>query len=475
MKKISYIISMMLVVALLLAGCGNKEKDGNDTNDGNQDKDNNVVENKDPEYIGNNLKYDINSVVNNGEKIDLVLWTDQEVESFYTAAADSYMKIHDNVNIKIVVQPWGDYWTKLPLALNAGNGPDLYRSHPSFINNLKEKTYELPEDVFPMEQLKPDFPEVEKIKVDDKLYSIPLGTTFGGGIYYNKAMWTEAGLTETDIPKTWDEFAEIGKKLTKKDSKGNITQYGFSIDHTFENMIIALNLQKGEPIFKEDQFTWNFDNETTYNNIDLLKDFKEDGFMMYSDGDCEDQMGNGQVAMIYQWNWVGGYLNSSYPDVDWGFFMMPTEDGSVPPAYDTKVFEWLLSVSATDEKKREVAFDFLKYYVAENKNLIDNSMHIGVIPAKSIDISDDERLKELPNIGMANEYSDRLVFLGVIPTDEAKAKGLRSAGSDIFINNKEPKEVIKAFQKKLMEDTERNGIEYKSIENHYEYYSEFNK
>ncbi|GMQ57411.1 extracellular solute-binding protein [Vallitalea sediminicola] len=474
MKKISCLVSMVLVVALLLSGCGKKDSEGKQTK--TVDNKTDVSQNAEPEYIGNNLKYDINSVVNNGEKIELVLWTDQEVEPFYQAAADSYSEIHDNVNIKVVVQPWSDYWTKLPLALNAGNGPDIYRAHPAFINNLKEKTYELPEDIFPMDQLKADFHDVEKIKVDGKLYSIPLGALFGGGIYYNRDMWADAGLSDSDIPKTWDEFIEVGKKLTNKDDKGNITQYGFSIDHAFENMIIALNLQKGKSIFKEDQYTWDFDNETTYENIDLLKSLKEEhGFMMYSDGDCEDQMGNGQVAMIYQWNWVGGYLNGSYPDINWGFFIMPTEDGNTPPAYDAKGFEWLLSVSAKDEKKREVAFDFLKYYIAENKNFIDHALRIGVIPAKFIDISADERLDVLPNIGIANEYSDRLEYLGVIPTDEAKSKGLRSVGSDIFINNKDSREVIKAFQKKLMEDTERNGIKYKAQENQYKYYSEFNK
>ncbi|RFT33077.1 hypothetical protein CG400_06070, partial [Bifidobacteriaceae bacterium NR017] len=33
--------------------------------------------------------------------------------------------------------------------------------------------------------------------------------------YYNKKLWKEAGLTEADIPTTWDELREVAKKLTK--------------------------------------------------------------------------------------------------------------------------------------------------------------------------------------------------------------------------------------------------------------------
>ena len=37
-----------------------------------------------------------------------------------------------------------------------------------------------------------------------------------GSVYYNKDMWEAAGLTEADIPKTWDEMREVAKKLTIK-------------------------------------------------------------------------------------------------------------------------------------------------------------------------------------------------------------------------------------------------------------------
>ena len=78
------------------------------------------------ETLGHALTYDTAAPVNNGEKIELTLWTDPEPEPYYQELAEKYHAIHQNVTINVVSQPWSDYWTKLPLALDAGNGPDLY-------------------------------------------------------------------------------------------------------------------------------------------------------------------------------------------------------------------------------------------------------------------------------------------------------------------------------------------------------------
>ena len=41
------------------------------------------------------------------------------------------------------------------------------------------------------------------VTVDDKVYGIPLESTQGGAIMYNKAIYKELGL---EVPKTWDDF-----------------------------------------------------------------------------------------------------------------------------------------------------------------------------------------------------------------------------------------------------------------------------
>src|SRR5690606_4753095 len=48
-------------------------------------------------------------------------------------------------------------------------------------------------------------------------------------MYYNKDLFKQAGLDPERAPATWDELVEFGKKLTKKDAAGNVTQWGIEI------------------------------------------------------------------------------------------------------------------------------------------------------------------------------------------------------------------------------------------------------
>jgi sn-glycerol 3-phosphate transport system substrate-binding protein len=48
-------------------------------------------------------------------------------------------------------------------------------------------------------------------------------------MYWNKDAFKEAGLDPEKPPATWDEMVEMGKKLTKRDASGNVTQWGVQI------------------------------------------------------------------------------------------------------------------------------------------------------------------------------------------------------------------------------------------------------
>ena len=48
-------------------------------------------------------------------------------------------------------------------------------------------------------------------------------------LYWNKDAFKEAGLDPDKAPATWDEMVAFGKKLTKRDAGGNVTQWGVEI------------------------------------------------------------------------------------------------------------------------------------------------------------------------------------------------------------------------------------------------------
>ena len=50
--------------------------------------------------------------------------------------------------------------------------------------------------------------------VDGKIYGLPMEVE-PMAMYYSVKAFEEAGLSEKDIPKTWDQFMEVSHKLTK--------------------------------------------------------------------------------------------------------------------------------------------------------------------------------------------------------------------------------------------------------------------
>lgn len=60
---------------------------------------------------------------------------------------------------------------------------------------------------------------------EGRLLSMPFNTSTIL-LYCNLDAFAEAGLTEADLPRTWDDVYEVGKKLIKLDENGNVLRYG---------------------------------------------------------------------------------------------------------------------------------------------------------------------------------------------------------------------------------------------------------
>ena len=73
--------------------------------------------------IGSAIQYDPSVPVNNGEDIAIEFWYWTGAANLFQAVVDEYTAIHPNVKITLVENPYEDYWTKLPLALQARTAP----------------------------------------------------------------------------------------------------------------------------------------------------------------------------------------------------------------------------------------------------------------------------------------------------------------------------------------------------------------
>lgn len=442
--------AMMAVTGL--AGCG-----GSGT--GKEEAKKNIEVPTEP--FGDTIKYDPSVEINGGKDITVELW-EWGSDELFQEIIDGYTAIHPNVTINLVNNPWEDYWTKLPLALDGENGPAIFNIHNSYHENLIN--YMAPLEI-PLEDLQADFTGVDAHVIDGEVYYIDYGM-MTGSVYYNKDMWEAAGLTEADIPKTWDEMREVAKKLTIKE-RDTIIQAGLNFNDDFhQNYLLGLNYQLGENLFEEDGVTPKVNSDAMKQVMQMLVDMYEvDGIGSKDFGEKgADSFGQGQSAMVIQWGHYYNTLQTTWSDINFGVFEIPTFDGN-PYAYNRYNGESTFGVNKNaPEDQQAVAQDFIKYFLANDDAQVAFNLAMSTFPAKK-SLADNEKILENPSLKVLAEHIDHYIWPGPMPA--TMETSLKKAGQDIFFNGVDIDTALNEAQQNIIKDMKNS--DFKSVENLYAY------
>lgn len=410
--------------------------------------------------IGNAIQYDKSVKVNDDKEIKLEYWTWNEGDPAITLATE-YSDIHPNVTIDVKIQPWDDYWTKLPLSLKGKEGPAIFNIHNSQHSLLMN--YLAPYDI-PTKDLEEDYTGVAAHVIDDKVYYID-NVINTGTIYYNKKLWEKAGLTDADIPTTWDQFREVAKKLTVKDGD-KLVQAGFNFNGTTYSAIYqGLNYQKGALLFKEDATTANYNNETTIENMQFLKDLYDvDGVGSKDFGTDDTQsFGNEQTAMVYKWGWFVNELATKYPDVEYGVFATPTFSEETPFAYDRYNGESTPGINKNQSAEQQaVAQDFIKFILANDAYSLAAAQSYASFPTKK-SLVDHEEVLANPVLAVLAPRVEKLIWAGPIPA--TLETSTQKAFEEVIYNGADIKQAVEEAQNQIERDMRRS--DFKSLESSY--------
>lgn len=413
------------------------------------------------ETFGTTIQYDPSVPVNNGEDVSIEFW-EWGSDELFQKLIDGYTAIHPNVKVKLVNNPWDDYWTKLPLALNGNKGPAIFNLHNSYHENLIN--YLAPYNV-PVEDLEADFTGVNAHVMDGKVYYIDYGI-MTGSVYYNKEMWTAAGLTEKDIPKTWEEMREVAKKLTIKEGE-NFVQAGLNFNGDFhQNYLLGLNYQQGQNLFAKDGKTPSINNEAMKKSMQMLVDFYEVDGVGSKDFGAKgaDSFGQGQSAMVIQWGHFMNTMNTNFPDIDFGIFEIPSFDGD-PYAYNRYNGESTFGINKNaPADQQEVAQDMIKYFLANDEIQKEFNLSLSTFPAKK-SLAEDPDILAHPSMSVLAEHIDKYIWPGPMPATVETS--LQTAGQDIFFNGKSIDEALKEAEASMIRDMKSSS--FQSVENLYKY------
>ena len=192
--------------------------------------------------------------------VDLTMYYPVAVGGPVTKIIDDMVaRFHkENADIKVTAVYAGNYtdtMTKAMTAMKGGQPPQLSVLLSTDVFTLMDENAIVPMDDLVADKawFKEFYPAfMANGQIGGKTWSIPFQRSTIV-LYWNKDAFKEAGLDPEKPPASWDEMAEMGKKLVKKDGSGNVTRWGVEIPTTGYAywMLQALAIQNGQKLMNE--------------------------------------------------------------------------------------------------------------------------------------------------------------------------------------------------------------------------------
>jgi multiple sugar transport system substrate-binding protein len=150
-----------------------------------------------------------------GEKLVVWNWgaSDDAAAAYQKDVEAAFAKVHPDVEVEIVSQPFDQYYTLLGSAIEAGTGPDLALFNGG--TQLKSRVKSLVPITDELAGIHDDLAGWPAFETGGETYSAPMFLQ-GFPIYFNKAIFTQAGLDPENPPTTWDELSSACQAILSK-------------------------------------------------------------------------------------------------------------------------------------------------------------------------------------------------------------------------------------------------------------------
>ncbi len=249
-------------------------------------------------------------------------------------------------------------------ALDAGEQIDLFdddyqrmaQEHRDYLAELKG----MADTVDYEKHIMPVLLELVKNWGNGELLAMPY-QPYITGVWYNKDLWEEAGLTEQDIPDTWEKLIRVCRKIKNSDSGLS----AMTCDEEYVNLLYGYQLARYLGQEKVQQLIRN----CTWSQIPQAKEAADDirilffaGYMSQSapaqHPEGQDEVGDGEAVMVLQGSWVPNEVTeATESDDSWGFFPWPAVKAGTDGTEGVMVGAQGFGVTKDSQMKQE-AFDF---------------------------------------------------------------------------------------------------------------------
>lgn len=266
-----------------------------------------------------------------------------------------------NENIEVVLEAYGsEYDTKITAGMGAKDAPDIMYmwNYPQYKDALE------PLDSYLEKEgagYKDNFYETlwNYNSADGQILGLPVGYTTHV-VYYNKAIFDEAGVEYPKSGWTWEDLQDTAKKLANKDTK--VSGFAFSgkpDPYDFEMFLWGNNTSY---VDKEGNLKGNLDSKQSVEVFEMFQNMAKDGYAITTEGSGSTEMKSGKVAMFVYGAW--GLTPLKEAGIDYGVVELPT--------YKNGKSVSILSSSGIsiykNSKHKDEAFEFIKFWTNEEAN-----------------------------------------------------------------------------------------------------------
>jgi multiple sugar transport system substrate-binding protein len=343
--------------------------------------------------------------------------------------AAEFMKLHPDINVKILVIPAEGYDQKVLTLIAGGKPPDLFGSGDVQIPNIVAKNYAInldtfaQNDNFDLSQIYPQI--VEGLTFDGNLAG--LSDNWDTQVmYYNKTMFEKAGISPPNADWTWDDFQTAAQQLTA--GEGSHKQYGAVFDSWFAPLYSTIWSYGGD-VTSADGKSCEINQPPAIEAINFILNLYKQGLSPSPQAMSQQGQGaehiflSGRAGMLVGSGRWAAYDLQSVKRFQWA--MAPLPKG---PAGRANFFHLSMFGIAHNSQHAGAAWEFLKYMLSKKgiETTIANAQGLPSVPAlvKDPAFTSSPLVKEhdtvqpmleslptvhrAPNIVAFNEFQDKL-------------------------------------------------------------------
>jgi multiple sugar transport system substrate-binding protein len=397
MKKIQMLCVMFLAFAIVLSGCSTKKAADSTTAPTTAPAATDTAVTKAPEPAVTKAP----EPAANGEKVTINFWNPFSGNDgpFMKKIVDKYNKSQDKFNVKMTIQPGGDYYKLLDTAFATKKSiPDVAIMHldqtPTYIAKDLLQPIEAIAKTVGVEQGNFPAATVDYSTKDGHWYSIPLDI-HPLIMYYNKDLFKAAGIAAPPVNR--EEFVADALKLTDA-SKG---VWGAAMP-TFwiQNFLFPTVLFQNGGSFLDDKGNIAYNSPAGVEAVTFMRSLttmKVSPPVVAGDGDF-NLFQQGKSGMHFNGPWVKDAFDKA--KINYGVAPVP-QLGTVKQAVFAGSHNFVIPKTTTDANVLAGVGDFLKYV---SDNSIDWAESGQAVASKVVRDSDAFKAMTQQQVEVAKEF-----------------------------------------------------------------------